>query len=256
MELFKKLKKMKKNISPKRVTVVSSTRISEHFQRVVVTGDDLKSLSQDCAGQYIKLVFPTDSKSAMRTYTIREFDFENQLLTIDFVIHDSEHGGIASRWAVNAKPGDTLNFGGPGPIKGVPKTAEDNLFVADMTALPAAAISIERLDSKARGKAFIQVGDESDIQPINAPKGIDITWLVGHYDQTLLADSIAQLPTLTEKTAIWCACEFNQMRAVRQTMSANENFDRKLAYFSSYWKPGVTEDGHKKLKREDARSAR
>jgi NADPH-dependent ferric siderophore reductase len=254
MNFFKKINQMKNGISKKRVTVVSSTRISNNFQRVILTGEDLKLLPDNCAGQYIKLMFSSDDKPVMRTYTIRDYDAAKQLLSIDFVIHDAEHGGFASHWAVNAKEGDVLTFGGPGPIKSAPQTNGDYLFVADMTALPAAAIAIERLANDAHGKAFIQVGHESDIQHIEAPQGLEIKWLVGHYDQALLADDVAQMPSLTENTAIWCACEFNQMRAVRRTLSDDENFNRKLAYFSSYWKPGITEDGHKKLKREDARA--
>jgi NADPH-dependent ferric siderophore reductase len=39
MNFFKKLNQMKNGISKKHVTAVSSTRISDNFQRVILTGD-------------------------------------------------------------------------------------------------------------------------------------------------------------------------------------------------------------------------
>ena len=265
MNLFSKVKQMKQKRAPMRLEVVSNIQLSQNFQRVVVTGEALSKLSKTCEGQYIKLLFDAQGRSevegfsagdrpSMRTYTIRRFDPDTLQLTIDFVIHDSDHGGQASRWAMHANVGDTLTIAGPGPIQDVSATADDYLFVADMTALPAAAIAIERLPSQAKGTAFIQVSHESDIQPIDAPDGIDIQWLVGSYDQSMLASSVEQLPEMSPNTAIWVACEFSQMRASRRALSAQPHFERELAYFSSYWKPGVTEDGHKKLKQEDAKS--
>jgi NADPH-dependent ferric siderophore reductase len=265
MNLFKKVMQMKNKKAPKQLRVVSSERISESFQRVVVNGEALSTLPGDCAGQYIKLLFAEDgssdlsnlepgNKPSMRTYTIREFDAQNLLLTIDFVIHEAEHGGQASRWALNAAEGDVLTIAGPGPIQEVSSDADGYLFVADMTALPAAAVAIERLPNTARGKAFIQVSSESDIQSIATPKGLDVEWLIADATIASLAESIEALPALEANTAIWCASEFGQMRRVRRTLSDQVNFNRNLSYFSSYWKPGVTEDGHKKLKQEDAKT--
>ncbi|MGO2457267.1 MAG: siderophore-interacting protein, partial [Vibrio casei] len=44
------------------------------------------------------------------------------------------------------------------------------------------------------------------------------------------------------------------MKAIRTYFNDNDAIQRSKSYFSSYWKQGVTEDGHKIIKREDADS--
>jgi NADPH-dependent ferric siderophore reductase len=44
------------------------------------------------------------------------------------------------------------------------------------------------------------------------------------------------------------------MRALRQYFRNEKEVDRENIYISSYWKKGVSEDGHKVIKREDAES--
>ena len=260
-----KAMKGKNKVAPKRFQVVSSTRISEHFQRVVVAGADIEKMPMDCAGQYIKLLFNEDGSSnvtgldmakrpTMRTYTIRSIDPQNKQLVIDFVVHDNEHGGVACNWALNAKVDDVLTIAGPGPIQEVPADSNRYLYIADMTSLPAAAVSIERLPSMAKGLALIQVASESDIQTFNAPDGIEVRWLIGSANETLLSSAIENLAEIENQTYIWCACEFGQMRASRRLLTAQTSFDRELSYFSSYWKPGITEDGHKQMKQQDVKA--
>ncbi len=48
--------------------------------------------------------------------------------------------------------------------------------------------------------------------------------------------------------------EFDSMRALRQYFRNEKEVDRENIYISSYWKQGVSEDGHKVIKREDAES--
>jgi NADPH-dependent ferric siderophore reductase len=42
------------------------------------------------------------------------------------------------------------------------------------------------------------------------------------------------------------------MRALRQYFRNDRDVEREFIYISSYWKNGVTEEGHKVIKREDA----
>ncbi len=49
---------------------------------------------------------------------------------------------------------------------------------------------------------------------------------------------------------MWCACEFDDMRALRDYFRNQRNVEHDRIYISSYWKNGVSEDGHKVLKRQ------
>ena len=60
----------------------------------------------------IKEQRPREQWPRVRSYTVRAWDAERSLLTLDFVVHGDE--GVAGPWAAAAKPGDVLQLTGPG----------------------------------------------------------------------------------------------------------------------------------------------
>ena len=61
-----------------------------------------------------------------------------------------------------------------------------------------------------------------------------------------------QLPWLEGTPSIWAACEFSNMRALRRYFKQEKKVEKKALYASSYWKSGLSEEQHKKVKRTDA----
>jgi NADPH-dependent ferric siderophore reductase len=120
-----------------------------------------------------------------------------------------------------------------------------------MTALPALATTLTSLDPKNQGYAVIEISHPDDQQPLVAPPGVKIIW--AHTDQgETLTQTVKAQPWLAGLCTVWCACEFESMRELRQYFRNDKQVERDHIYISSYWKNGVTEDGHKVLKREDA----
>jgi ferric-chelate reductase (NADPH) len=72
-------------------------------------------------------------RPATRDYTPL-YDAERHELAYDFYIHD---GGIASRWALEAKVGDKLVIGGPRGSLVVPEDYAWQLYVCDESGMPA-----------------------------------------------------------------------------------------------------------------------
>lgn len=150
-----------------------------------------------------------------------------------------------------AQKGDTISIVGPGSISNLNTEAGWFFMAADMTALPALSAKIRTLPEEAKGYAVISVMSPADIQPLHAPAGMELIWLT---EGQALADSVRELEWLDGNASIWCACEFDSMRALRQYFRNEKEVDRENIYISSYWKQGVSEDGHKVIKREDAES--
>ncbi len=258
----------KPGMKPKQLTVQKIEALSPYMQRIIFSGEDVAKFLLDSVGGYLKFLFNEQGgtelimkegqqRPTMRTYTIRALDHQANALTVDFVRHgdgcSSEESGVAGCWAMNAKPGDVIFAGGPGLLQPFNVDSEWLLFVADMTSLPAAAVQLAKLPDDARGVAMIEVTTEADIQSLDAPEGIDIQWHVEAQSEGTLSDSVKALPLAEhDSVSVWCACEFNQMRSVRRYVSDQLSPAREKTYFSSYWKRGVTEDGHKLAKREDA----
>ena len=241
--------------APRTLEVIRSSYLTPHMLRVTLGGSELAGFPPDQESAYVKLIFPRpgEGDSLMRTYTVsRQRDNE---IDVDFAIHGGE--GVAANWAVNARIGSQIVVGGPGPKKLINTDADWFLLAGDMTALPAITVNLEHLPRDARGYAVIEVIDESDIQPLIVPPNIDLQWIVNpNADVTgrTLLSRIEQLSWLPGQPAVWAACEFNSMRALRKHFKSLCQWPKDYLYISSYWKIGNTEDQHKIAKRDDAQS--
>lgn len=246
------------------VTVTDSQQISPNIQRITLQGDSIAHFGEQSIGGYFKLIFTpqgdpelsrlaSNEKPALRTYTIRDFNSHTNQLTVDLVRHISSDPscGFAARWADNAQIGDTIHIAGPGKSQGPDWNSDWVYLVADMTALPAVAANLASLDSNAKGYAVIEITQNDDQQTLNAPAGVDIIWVDASQGLSL-AEQVKAQPWLPGTCSVWCACEFETMRELRQYFRNEKQVGRERIYISSYWKNGVTEDGHKVIKREDA----
>ncbi|MCG3864499.1 MULTISPECIES: siderophore-interacting protein [unclassified Photobacterium] len=244
------------------VRVINNIQITPNMQRITLQGECLSAFSKNCAGNYIKLLFaengstdisimPKGQRPIMRTYTIKEFLPEDNSIKIDFVRHSTHQDdhSYAAKWAKQASLGDKISLLGPGEIKDLNQDADWFFMVADMTAMPSLTTKIKRLPINAKGYAVIQVIDKDDIQPLIAPENIDVIWITA---TDSLANIVKSLVWKDGKVSIWAACEFDTMRELRQYFRNEKNVEREFIYISSYWKKGVSEDGHKDIKRRDA----
>ncbi len=257
------MQKKKKKPSPKLLTVISTQQITPNMQRVTLQGEGLAKFPENCEGSYIKLIFNAEGgtdidfanmgegqRPSMRTYTIRSISHQNQTIEVDFVRHITHdlQCGFAGRWAMNAQVGDQIFIAGPGAIQDM-KTDVDWFFMAaDMTALPALSAKARLLPADAKGYAVIKVIEQADAQEIEVPENLKVIWVT----EESLEEKVREMPWLDGEVSVWVACEFDSMRALRAYFRNEKEVDRENIYISSYWKEGVSEDGHKSLKQQDA----
>jgi NADPH-dependent ferric siderophore reductase len=274
--------KMKTSQMQKRTfthtTVINSQSISPSIKRLTLHAESPFHFGKEAEGGYVKLLFTPqgstdidalapDQRPIMRTYTLREIDTAQQTVVIDFVRHahtdmDAHNAtstvqpshGLAAAWAETAKKGDSITFGGPG-ILDYPRAINYDwiFFVADMTSLPALSVLLSDLPADTQGYAVIEINTADDQQSLQAPTDVDIIWVIADQDASL-TEKVMQQPWLAGTTNVWCACEFDSMRTLRRYFTDERAINKEDIYLSSYWKKGVTEDGHKTLKRQDAES--
>jgi len=235
-------------------TRVTATRqLSASMVRITVSIPSVPELGPASAGDYVKLHLENqEGDQVKRTYTIRDIRPERREMDIDFVLHGG--GAVAAEWAREARVGDTLRLSGPGKGKR-PSDDNDWLFIAgDLSALPAISVILESLPASARGYAVLQAGMEADQIPLNHPRGVDLRWHFGGGEPAsaeVFVDYLKSIPWLEGDVAIWAASDFDTMRAMRGYFKKERKVATANAYVSSYWKRGVREDEHKKIKRED-----
>ena len=255
-----------KNNRPQvNLTVLRKEQLSPHMVRIVAGGDGFEDFVNNAfVDRYVKIVFPqpgVDYPSPLdlwtvretmpreqwpftRTYTLRRVDPVARELAIDFVVHGDE--GLAGPWAANAQPGDALTFTGPGGAYNPNPEADWYLFAGDEAALPAIAASIEVLPAGAVGLAFLEVGSEADIQPLNAPAGLEVRWLVRGDapagSSTLLVEAVAGAEWPVGTVDVFAHGERGYMKSLREVFFKQRGLERRQVSLSGYWAQGRVED--------------
>ncbi|MHC6228362.1 siderophore-interacting protein [Arthrobacter sp. MMS24-T111] len=255
-----------KNNRPQvNLTVLRKEQLSPHMVRIIAGGDGFRDFVNNAfVDRYVKIVFPqpgVDYPSPLnlwtvretmpreqwpytRTYTLRWVDPGAKELAIDFVVHGDE--GLAGPWAANARPGETLTFTGPGGAYNPNPEADWYLFAGDEAALPAIAASIEALPPTAVGLAFLEVGAEADIQPLNSPAGLEVRWLVrGDVpagSSTALVDAVAGAEWPAGTVDVFAHGERGYMKSLREVFFKQRGLERRQVSLSGYWAQGRVED--------------
>lgn len=237
-----------------RVPVRRIKRVTPRLARVTVGGGDLADFPGAGTDQNVMLYFYPDGvelpepltlesararwsqvRPLTRTYTVRRHDPAANELDFDFVLH-GEHG-LASSWALGARPGDPLIFVGPSPAYRPAPDVDEYLLAGDETALPAIAAILLVLPRGARARVFIEVADAAEEQPLPTEADAEITWLHREGRTDLLERAIrgAVLPGVTEA---WVAGERAAVLAVRRHLLDECRFERHRVRPTTYWRRG------------------
>jgi len=256
---------------PRFLTVKTAHYLSPNLIRVTFSGDALEGFPSGHHGANCKLVLPRDGESRnefeayfapdgpeekihpVRTYTVRAYRADSQELDIDFVAHGES--GPATRWAQAAGPGSFLGFFGPSQPKITEFHADWFLLAADLSAMPVVEATLEALPADAEGLCIFEVPSQEDIRDIAAPDGIDFRWLIQpdlHRPSSAQVELIRTLdwPSGTVQTCI--AGESSVVRALRDHLHNERQVPKADTYISGYWKIGLVEDEHQKMKRAEA----
>ena len=223
-----------------RVRVRATERLTPHMIRVTFAGAP-DTLDNGFTDRYVKLLFPGDPQPVRRTYTIRSHQADE--LTIDFVHHGDT--GLAGPWAANAKPGDELEFVGPGGAYAPDPTADWHLLVGDESALPAIGAALEALPSDAKVIAVV-----GSAEPQRLPH--DVTWVTP--DQVV--STVRGLTFPAGRVHAFAHGEAGMVKELRAHLTADRGLTREQLSISGYWRRGLHEDAFQAEKRATAGAAR
>ena len=221
--------------------------------RITLTGDALSDFPEGFEGGYIKLAIDDPAgNTALRSFTVRDFDPSRPALVIEMVAHGD--AGPAGRWANRVQVGDALTIVGPGPVKRLAPDADWYLIAGDMSALPAISVNLAALPPDATGHAVLEVISRDDEIALDKPAGVEVTWLINPHPNrpdSKLEDAVKAIPWRDGRVSVWAAGEYARVRAVRQYIRNERRVDPKDAYVSCYWKIGDTDEQMKAAKRAD-----
>ena len=252
--------------TPRFMKVKSAFHLTPHMIRVTFAGPEVAGVRLGSEGANCKIQLPKKGQSfesfqkqihdglekpVTRTYTIRHVRQDPWEVDIDFVDHGDV--GPASAWARAAKPGDFLNMYGPSANKIDDYEADYWIVAADMSALPVAAASLEKMPDNAKGIALFEILSCEDQQDLQIPKGFDAHWLVNrnpHQTSLQQLEVFAQNPFPVGKVKTCIAGETGTIRAWKQLIEGHHKLRRDQTYISGYWKIGLVEEEHQAMKRQ------
>jgi NADPH-dependent ferric siderophore reductase len=227
------------------LTIKQVEKIAAHMIRVTLTGDlqGFVSLGFD---DHIKLFFPDGTKNADgapnmlgRDFTPRRHDTAANTLEIDFAIHDA---GPATRWAEQAKPGDTLNLGGPRGSFIIPTDYDWHLLIGDETALPAISRRLAELPAGARAVVLAEVDGAADEISFKTKANITVTWAHRDGAPPGMSDGLSRALSTLKLPAgdyyAWVACESLTAKGLRQQLIADHGANPKWMRAAAYWRRG------------------
>jgi NADPH-dependent ferric siderophore reductase len=194
---------------------------------------------------------PEPERPWVRSYTVRAHDRDRATVDVDFVLH--EHAGPATRWALAARPGDTLGMFGPSPdfARPVPLTdsiaaAEWVLLAGDETALPAIGTLVEALPAGTHAVAYVEVADRDEEQRLHTRGDLTLHWL--HRGTTppgrgtALLDAVRGADLPTGEPFAWLAGEAGAVRALRRHLTRDRGFAKRAVEFSGNWRLRLSQD--------------
>ena len=228
------------------LTVRQVETIAAHMVRVTLSGD-LEGFTSLGFDDHVKLFFPDGTMNAEgapnmlgRDFTPRRYDPAKDTLEIDFAIHDA---GPATRWAAQAKPGDTLALGGPRGSFIIPTSFDWHLLVGDETALPAISRRLAELPARTRTVVVVEVDGPDDETALPTAADATVTWAhrngVAAGDSDVLAKTLANLKLPAGDYYGWVACELLIAKALRRQLIADHGANPKWLRAAGYWRRGA-----------------
>ena len=193
----------------------------------------------DLLGYVQYLAMPKATRPPLRNYTVRDFRAEQRELDIDFVAHGD--AGIASGWAARAKVGDRVALLDQGVMYEPGPGSDWQLFATDESGLPALAGILRDMPRDSVGHAFIELGSLDDRQPLDAPAGVEVHWLVrdAHAKPGALAlATVTSFDLPQGPLYAWVVGEQALPTSLRRWLVNERGVPKDRIMFCGYWKLG------------------
>jgi NADPH-dependent ferric siderophore reductase len=230
-------------------TVTDTAWLTPGMVRIVVGGPDLDGFGAgEFTDHYVKCRFGDKTRS----YTVRAWDPDQRLLTLDFVVHGDR--GLAGPWAAQAKPGDTLQMAGPGGAYTPSPDADWHLLAGDEAALPAIAVSLARIPAGVPTFVVVEVDGPEHRQVLETPGDLTVVWLDRRSgpgeDPALQLDAVKALELPDGRGHAFVHGEATTVRLLRRHLLLDRGLPTEHLSASGYWKLRRTDEEWRAEKRE------
>lgn len=245
------------------VEVLDVDELGPHASRVQLTGDQLGAFERDglsfpafsspgpedhvrfvlpaAAGEPVvlpeqradRLIWPRDPEATRRDVSVRHFDPDTAVLTVEVVRHGGN--GPLAGWAERVRPGDRVHLSGPRSSRLMP-TASHFVLVGDLASLAAIARWTREAPETSTVTVLAAVPGPDDQRPVvrDGPGLLDLRWLHGDLDR-LLPEALGQV-VLGDDPFVFVGAENDIARQARELLRSRYGLGPRQFRCIGYWR--------------------
>ncbi|AMO62795.1 siderophore-interacting protein [Mycolicibacterium phlei] len=212
------------------LTVTGKRQISPHYLRLSFNAGGLLADRPVHPTMWIRMWFADGDKLHQRGYTLVDPDPAADTVDIEFALHD----GIASDWARNAQPGDTIEATVLGSNFTLPEPPPAGYVIVGDTASLPAINSLLTAIGDAPARVFLEAGHEDDKQ-LPVARSTDIVWVDRKNAGEALVEAVAAAAFDASDHFGWVACDNRTTRAVAKVFREQYKIPKKSIKAQAYW---------------------
>ncbi|MFW0794191.1 siderophore-interacting protein [Gordonia sp. CPCC 205515] len=223
-------------------TVTRSEKVTDEYIRLGFTGGGLLGDRPVHPTMWVRLWFENKhGKLHQRGYTLVDPDPTTDSFDIEFAIHE----GAATRWALNAEPGDTIGASFLGSKFAIPEPAPKGWIIAgDPAALPAVNSILDALsasvDADVPATVWFEYAHESDKSlPIRLRDSDTINWVHRERDGAAMVEAVQAAAFDAADHFGWVALDGASTRAITASFKNDYRLPKNAIKSQAYWRAGV-----------------
>lgn len=213
-----------------RLTVTGRREISPHYLRLSFRAGGMLTDRPLHPTMWIRMWFADGDQMHQRGYTLVDPSPEADTVAIDFALHD----GIASRWAQNAQPGDTIEVTVLGSNFTLPEPPPAGYVIVGDTASLPAINSLLTAIGDAPARVFLEAGHDDDKQ-LPVARNADVAWVDRKNSGEALVQAVTEAAFDAGDHFGWVACDNRTTRAVAKIFREDYKIPRKSIKAQAYW---------------------
>jgi NADPH-dependent ferric siderophore reductase len=211
-------------------TVTGKQQVGPHYLRVSFTAGGMLAGRATHPTQWVRMWFADGDKLHQRGYTLVDPDPDADTVDVEFALHE----GIASQWAEDAEPGDTIEVTVLGSNFALPEPRPAGyVIVGDTASLPAVNSLLDAIGD-APARVFLEAGHADDKQ-LPVARDVDITWVDRVNAGAGLVDAVTSSAFDAADHFGWVASDNRTTRAVAKVLREEYGIPRKSIKAQAYW---------------------
>src|ERR1700754_3014043 len=205
------------------LTVTGRRALSPHYVRLSFDAGGLLADHELHPTMWIRMWFADGDKLHQRGYTVVDPNPEADTVDIEFALHD----GVASRWAQDARPGDTIEVTVLGSQFTLPEPAPKGyVIVGDTASLPAINSLLTAIgDTPAR--VILEAGHDDD-KELPVACSANVVWVDRKNGGEALLQAVSSSAFDAADHFGWVACDNRTTREVAKIFREDYRIPRKL----------------------------